>query len=262
MSHGIPVVVSRIGALECLVEDTVDGLYFEPGNARDLAEKINRLWTDPQVCRRLGMAARKKAAHLWNAAPAGNACLERTSQRPGDAGPVVRQGRVARSGRFARRIREFRLMSRKYHILLVSSSGGVLLDLLALEPWWANHKTTWAAVKAKDTEAVLASRDVYWVHERNMDRPFGAVAGFFEALKLLRKIRPQLIVSAGSGAAIGFFLAAKILRIPSFWLETLNFIDTPAVTGRICSRLASEILVQRSSMLKAHPRAVVIGELY
>ena len=153
-------------------------------------------------------------------------------------------------------------LTRRYHILLVSSSGGVLFDLLALEPWWTRHRTTWAAVKAKDTEDVLAGKDTYWIKERHFDQPFAAMLGFFEALKVLRRVRPDVIVSAGSGVAIGFFSAAKILRIPSFWLETFNFIDTPAITGRICSRLACQVLVQRPSMLKAHPRAVVLGELY
>jgi UDP-N-acetylglucosamine:LPS N-acetylglucosamine transferase len=153
-------------------------------------------------------------------------------------------------------------MIRKYHILLVSSSGGVLLDLLALEPWWKQHETTWAAVKAADTETVLRGFRTHSVTERRLTRPFGAVLGFFEALGLLRRLRPEVIVSAGSGVAIGFFAAAKILGIPTFWLETLNFIDAPALTGKICSRLASEILIQRPSMLKAHPRGVVLGELY
>jgi len=66
MSHGIPVVASRIGALSGLVEDGVDGLLFEPGNPRDLAEKVQRLWDDPQLCRRLGRAAREKVISLWN----------------------------------------------------------------------------------------------------------------------------------------------------------------------------------------------------
>jgi UDP-N-acetylglucosamine:LPS N-acetylglucosamine transferase len=138
----------------------------------------------------------------------------------------------------------------------------VLLDLLALEPWWAQHKTTWAVVRAKDTEDVLSGQETYWVQERRHTRPLGTVLGFLEALRVLRKIRPDVIVSAGSGVAIGFFSAAKVLRIPTFWLETFNFIDTPAITGRICSRLACQILVQRPSMLKAHPEAVVLGELY
>jgi glycosyltransferase involved in cell wall biosynthesis len=68
MGHGIPLVASRLGALSCLVEDGVDGLLFEPGDPRDLSEKVRRLWDDPELCRRLGRAARQKAASLWRPA--------------------------------------------------------------------------------------------------------------------------------------------------------------------------------------------------
>jgi glycosyltransferase involved in cell wall biosynthesis len=69
MSHSVPVVASRIGALGCLVDDGVDGLLFEPGNARDLADKVTRLWTDAELCRRFGRAAREKAISRWSAQP-------------------------------------------------------------------------------------------------------------------------------------------------------------------------------------------------
>ncbi len=66
MGHGIPVIGADIGAIACMIEDGVDGLLFEPGNARDLAEKVTRLWNDPELCRRLGQNGRAKAQRLWN----------------------------------------------------------------------------------------------------------------------------------------------------------------------------------------------------
>jgi len=65
MSHGVPVIAARIGALANLVDDGVNGLLFEPGNARDLAQKVTRLWQDPDLCRRFGRAAREKSASHW-----------------------------------------------------------------------------------------------------------------------------------------------------------------------------------------------------
>lgn len=58
MSHGIPVLASRIGALAETTRDGVSGLLFEPGNARDLAEKMTLLWNDGELCRRLGRGGR------------------------------------------------------------------------------------------------------------------------------------------------------------------------------------------------------------
>jgi glycosyltransferase involved in cell wall biosynthesis len=60
MSYGLPVLASNIGGLSEIVEEGVTGLLFQPGNSADLAEKINNLWTDPHLCRRMGQAGREK----------------------------------------------------------------------------------------------------------------------------------------------------------------------------------------------------------
>lgn len=65
MSHGIPVIASRIGGLGELVEDGVTGLLFEPGNGEDLAQKMQMLWNDPELCRRMGRAGYATAKHLF-----------------------------------------------------------------------------------------------------------------------------------------------------------------------------------------------------
>ena len=60
MSHGLPVIAARFGGNYKLVEEGVTGLLFEPRNAEDLAEKMNLLWQDKELCRRLGEGARKQ----------------------------------------------------------------------------------------------------------------------------------------------------------------------------------------------------------
>ena len=62
MSHGKPVVAPRQGGIPEIVEDGGTGLLFEPGNARDLAERIRTLYDDPARCRTLGTAGRARAA--------------------------------------------------------------------------------------------------------------------------------------------------------------------------------------------------------
>ena len=61
MSHGLPVIASRIGSLPEFVEDGVTGLLFEPGHVDDLVKKIRLLWERPDLCRRMGEAGRAKA---------------------------------------------------------------------------------------------------------------------------------------------------------------------------------------------------------
>ena len=59
MSHGVPVVASRLGALDGTVRDGETGLLAEAGNAADFAEKIGRIWADAGLARSLGRNARR-----------------------------------------------------------------------------------------------------------------------------------------------------------------------------------------------------------
>jgi glycosyltransferase involved in cell wall biosynthesis len=58
MASGIPVIASRIGGLPYTVTDGLTGLLFEPGDAADLARKIERLLDDPELRRQMGLAGR------------------------------------------------------------------------------------------------------------------------------------------------------------------------------------------------------------
>jgi glycosyltransferase involved in cell wall biosynthesis len=65
MSHGLPVIVAAIGGPAEIVEDGKTGLHFEPGNPRDLANKIKRLWEDRELCTRMGNASGKKVTREY-----------------------------------------------------------------------------------------------------------------------------------------------------------------------------------------------------
>ena len=62
MSHGVPVLAARIGAIPDTVLDGVTGQFFAPGDVDDLAAGLRRLWEDPALCRRLGEAGRRRVA--------------------------------------------------------------------------------------------------------------------------------------------------------------------------------------------------------
>jgi nitroreductase len=150
----------------------------------------------------------------------------------------------------------------RYRVVLVSSSGGVLLDLLALKPWWSQHGVCWIAVSAADTTALLKDERVHWEAEQSARRPLPMLAAVVRALRILRAEHPDVIVSSGSGVAVGVFIAARLLGIPSLWVETLNIVNKPGIASRVCGKLAAAVLVQRPALLASRPRAVLLGELY
>jgi glycosyltransferase involved in cell wall biosynthesis len=57
---GTPVLCSRLGGLTEIVEDQLTGLHFHPGDAQDLAGKVEWAWNHPVELARMGRAARGK----------------------------------------------------------------------------------------------------------------------------------------------------------------------------------------------------------
>jgi len=68
MAAGLPVVVSRIGQLDELIENEVTGLVIPPDDVMSLVEALSRLLLDYNLRIRLGQAARRAILrdHTWS----------------------------------------------------------------------------------------------------------------------------------------------------------------------------------------------------
>jgi hypothetical protein len=151
---------------------------------------------------------------------------------------------------------------RSAEVLLVSSSGGVLLDVLALAPWWRDRPHRWVCVSAPDSLELLAGDAVSWQPELRPAAVLAVARAAVQALRSLRRQRVAMVVSAGSGIAVPWFLAAYLCRIPRVWVETFNVVGRPGLASRFCASLASAVLVQHPHLVARHRRAVLVGELY
>jgi len=56
---GTPVLGARVGAIEEMVDDAVNGLHFSPGNPGDLADKVMWAWEHQPELAAMGKAARR-----------------------------------------------------------------------------------------------------------------------------------------------------------------------------------------------------------
>jgi UDP-N-acetylglucosamine:LPS N-acetylglucosamine transferase len=147
-------------------------------------------------------------------------------------------------------------------VLLVSSSGGVILDVWALRPWWAAREHRWVCVLAADTEQLLAGEPVDWSPELKPGSILGLLQACAGAFRTLRAGDVDLVVSAGSGIAVPWFIAAYLCRVRRVWLETFNVIGRPGLASRLCAALASVVIVQHPHLMARHRRALLVEELY
>ncbi|POM27125.1 undecaprenyldiphospho-muramoylpentapeptide beta-N- acetylglucosaminyltransferase [Actinomadura rubteroloni] len=148
------------------------------------------------------------------------------------------------------------------HVLLIGSAGGHLTQLVALEAWWKGHRRTWVTFESRHAESLLAGEDaVVWAHHPTTRNIPNLLRNTRLAWRLLRRSRPDAIVSAGAGVALPFFVLARLMRIPSVYIEVYDRIDSPTLTGRLCRPFASLFLVQWEEQRRFYRNAVVVGNL-
>jgi glycosyltransferase involved in cell wall biosynthesis len=61
MSVGRPVVGTNLGAIPEWLEDGKTGFLVEPGDPKDIADKIIKLLADPELNKMMGKRARSRA---------------------------------------------------------------------------------------------------------------------------------------------------------------------------------------------------------
>jgi UDP-N-acetylglucosamine:LPS N-acetylglucosamine transferase len=147
-------------------------------------------------------------------------------------------------------------------VALVGSSGGHLLQLYRLAPWWRKHDRIWVTFDMPDARSLLADEVTAWAYHPTTRNVVNLFRNLVLAARVLRTHRPDIVVSTGAGVAFPFFLVARLLGIKTVYVEVYDRIDLPTLTGRLCHPISSLFLVQWDSQARFYPRARVIGRLF
>jgi beta-1,4-N-acetylglucosaminyltransferase len=147
------------------------------------------------------------------------------------------------------------------NICLVGSSGGHLAQLLALEEFWKNHNRFWVTFDKPDARSALRQERTYWCYFPTNRNITNLIRNSALAFRIIYNEKPALILSTGAGAAVPYFVLARIFRIPSVFIEVFDRIDSPTLTGRIVYYLATRFYVQWEKQREFYPRAELVGAL-
>jgi UDP-N-acetylglucosamine:LPS N-acetylglucosamine transferase len=79
------------------------------------------------------------------------------------------------------------------------------------------------------------------------------------AWRLLRRERPEAILSTGAALAVPFFLAGKLLGIRLVYVESVTRTSALSLSGRLVYRLADRLFVQWPGLAARLGRAEYAG---
>lgn len=143
-------------------------------------------------------------------------------------------------------------------VCVVSSCGGHLTEVRALRPVYERYEHFYVL-----NDRLLLPEDMEGKTHfiRHSERDWQSLVNLWEAWRILRKERPDLILSTGAGPAVPFVLLGKMLRIPSVFIETFTRVTAPSLTGRIMYRLADRFFYQWKPLERFFPKGVYGGPL-
>jgi len=146
-------------------------------------------------------------------------------------------------------------------LCLVTSSGGHLLQLHLLKEFWEKHERFWATFEKEDARSLLENEKVYWAYFPTNRNIKNLIRNTFLAFKILRKERPDLIISMGAGVAVPFFYIGKLFGAKLVYIEVYDRIDSPTVTAKLVYPITDAFILQWDAQKRFYPKGRVFGQL-
>lgn len=146
-------------------------------------------------------------------------------------------------------------------VLLVCSPGGHLLQMLALKPAWSELERCWVTLEAADAAHLLDSERVVLAHGPTNRSLRALLRNLKLAWTVVRRERPDAILSTGAALAVPFFLAGRLHGVRLIYVESLTRIEGLSLAGRLVRPLADALFVQWPQAARSRKARYVGGLL-
>ena len=147
-------------------------------------------------------------------------------------------------------------------VCLVGSSGGHLTHLYLLKPFWEDKNRFWVTFDKQDAKSILKNERVYPCYYPTNRNIKNLKKNTVLAWKVLKKEKPDLIISSGAAVAVPFFYLGKLFGIKTIYIEVFDRIDSPTLTGKLVYPVTDRFIVQWEDMKKVYPKAINLGGIF
>ena len=147
-------------------------------------------------------------------------------------------------------------------ICLVGSSGGHLTHLYMLKPFWENKKRFWVTFDKEDARSLLENEQMFFCYYPTNRSLKALFINTKLAWNILKREKPDLIISSGAAVAVPFFYLGKAFGIKTIYIEVFDRINKPTLTGKMVYPIADRFIVEWDEMRKVYPKAINLGSIF
>jgi beta-1,4-N-acetylglucosaminyltransferase len=149
----------------------------------------------------------------------------------------------------------------RVQILLACSAGGHLLQLLALRAAWQDYSRLWITDDKSDARSLLHAERVEFAYGPPNRHPVNVLRNVLMAWRVIRRHRPQVVLTTGAGTAVPFAVIARMHGAQVVYVESITRMTSPSVSCRLLAPFADRVYVQWESLSPAVPRSQYAGTI-
>jgi UDP-N-acetylglucosamine:LPS N-acetylglucosamine transferase len=130
-----------------------------------------------------------------------------------------------------------------------------------LRPAWEELTRAWVTHDKEDARSILRGERVFFAYGPTTRNALNLVRNLVVAVRLLRRLRPNAVVSAGAGIAVPFAWLAWTVGAKVIYVESVTRIETPSLSCRLIRPLATRVYVQWPELAQQLPGARYVGSV-
>lgn len=144
-------------------------------------------------------------------------------------------------------------------VCIVSSCGGHLTEVRCLKQAYGKYDHFYVLNDRAILPPDMEGRTRFISHS---ERDWKIFLNLWEAYRILRAERPQVILTTGAGPAVPFAIVGRLLfGVRVVFVESITRIEEPSLTGRIMYWLAHDFFYQWKSLRRFFHKAKYGGPL-
>jgi UDP-N-acetylglucosamine:LPS N-acetylglucosamine transferase len=131
-----------------------------------------------------------------------------------------------------------------------------------LKRFWQDKERFWVTFDKEDARSLLKEETMYPCYYPTNRSLKALIINTTLAWKLLRKERPDVIISSGAAVAVPFFYLGKLFGAKTIYVEVFDRIDRPTMTGKLVHPVTDKFIVQWEEMEQVYPNGVNLGSIF
>ena len=131
-----------------------------------------------------------------------------------------------------------------------------------LKPFWTDRERIWVTFDKEDARSVLKGEKFYSCYYPTNRSLKALIINTRLAYRVLKKEKPDLIISSGAAVAVPFFYLGKLFGAKTVYIEVFDRIDRPTVTGKMVYPVTDKFIVQWEEMKQVYKKAINLGSIF